>query len=165
MKHLPNLSPAVRRAAFGLRARPQRAVSASQLESAAARSSIPGTSGLPPSLLAAASQAAAAFPVYGKYCGPGHGDGSGCSPADDDVDAVCCRHDQCYGREGEFDCGCDCDLVAAMPGAIARSPSAEGRAKGALILELFRLSPCVCRIGPGPLPNPGGPTKCAVCPG
>jgi hypothetical protein len=163
MKHLPNLCPGVERAVFRPRTRLRPAVSMSQLESATPVSSIPPPFVLPPALLAAARQAAASLPVYGNYCGIGHGDGSGCTPADDEVDAVCCRHDQCWSDRGDWDCGCDCELVADMPGAIARSSSAEARAKGALILEFFRLSPCACRVGPIPVPNPGGPTKCLVC--
>ena len=36
------------------------------------------------------------IPIYGNWCGPGHGGG----PAIDAVDAVCRAHDQCYGQRG-----------------------------------------------------------------
>ena len=40
------------------------------------------------------------IPIYGNWCGPGHGGG----PAIDAVDAVCRAHDQCYGSRGYFNC-------------------------------------------------------------
>lgn len=106
------------------------------------------------------------LPVYGNYCGPGFGDPTGCTPAKDEVDAVCCRHDQCYGEHGYFNCGCDCDLVKSMPSAIANTPSAEGKAKGAAIMAFFANTPCQCfdPIFGWPIPIPGGPTKCLLSP-
>ena len=85
---------------------------------------------------------AISIPVYGKYCGPGYGDESGCTRPTDEVDAVCCRHDQCYHRQGYFNCGCNWDLVAAMPGAIANTPSALGKASGAAIMAVFANALC-----------------------
>ena len=46
-------------------------------------------------------------PVYGNWCGPGHGKGE----AVDALDRACMRHDQCYERRGYGDCGCDNQLV------------------------------------------------------
>lgn len=116
-------------------------------------------------------RAAQELPIYGKYCGPGHGDSSGCSPADDAVDATCCRHDVCYGEDGYLDCSCDCDLVRRMPGAIANTPSLAGQAAGTAAMTFFANSPCVhhqevCLPVVGcttiPIPYPGGPGKCVL---
>lgn len=85
---------------------------------------------------------AISLPVYGNYCGPGYGDESGCTRPIDAVDAVCCRHDQCYRRQGYFNCGCNWDLVEAMPAAIANTPSAEGKAAGAAIMAVFANALC-----------------------
>ncbi len=50
------------------------------------------------------------FPVYGNYCGFGHGDPTGKTPPIDAVDAVCRKHDLCYRLRGDFDHRCDHDL-------------------------------------------------------
>lgn len=111
--------------------------------------------------LAKYNMALVELPVYGKYCGPGHGDPSGCKP-DDAVDAVCCTHDRCYS-DGYLDCGCDCDLVRSMAAAIENTPSSSGKAAGTAASALFALSPCTF---PGPfgtrLPYSGGPGKCLL---
>jgi hypothetical protein len=90
-----------------------------------------------------------ALPIHGRYCGPGHGDSTGCTAPADEVDAVCCRHDVCYGKRGYFDCGCDCELVASMPAAIA-SEAAKGNvaavAAGTAAAAFFAVSPCLCKI-------------------
>ncbi len=110
----------------------------------------------------------AELPIWGKYCGPGHGDSSHCSP-NDPVDAVCCRHDLCYGQRGYFDCGCDCDLVRSMPDAIIQTDSEAGKAWGTAAISFFANSPClhhveVCVPKLGchtvPIPDPGGSLKC-----
>jgi hypothetical protein len=109
--------------------------------------------------------------VYGRYCGPDYGDPTGCTAPVDQVDAVCCRHDVCYGENGYFDCGCDCQLVEAMPSAIADTSSAQGKAAGTAAMIFFANSPCVTRaevcipvVGcvTVPIPNPGGPSKCLL---
>ena len=79
------------------------------------------------------------IPIYGNWCGPGHGGG----PPIDAVDAVCRAHDLCYDREGYFDCGCNRDLVNAMPGAIAQTPSWRGKIAGTVIKTIFSSMPCV----------------------
>lgn len=124
MNHLPNLAVGVRRSA-GPRQRGARGIAAAQ-----------------------------SLPVYGNYCGPGHTDPTGCAPAVDEVDAVCCRHDQCYAEHGYKHCKCDCDLVTAMPGAIANSPSVEAKLKGTAIMAFFQSTPCLCF--PWGVPVPGG---------
>ncbi len=110
------------------------------------------------------------LPIYGKYCGPGYGDPSGCTP-DDQVDATCCKHDFCYDKH-YFDCGCDCDLVRSMPSAIANTSSAGGKAAGLAAMAFFANVPClnyveVCipftdSCHTVVIPVPGGPTKCLL---
>ena len=142
MTQLPKLAPAVRRTCDRVGFAPRRGVKAAQ-----------------------------ELEIYGKYCGPGHGDGSHCTPPDDQVDAVCCRHDSCYGREGYFDCGCDCDLVRSMPTAIDNTASPSGRDAGTAAMLFFATTPCfnyveVCIPVVGchtvPVPFPGGPGKCLI---
>lgn len=112
------------------------------------------------------------LPIYGNYCGPGYGDKTGCSPAKDQVDASCCKHDVCYDQRGYFDCGCDCDLVRSMPDAIANTSSVAGVVAGTAAIEFFANSPCVatrvevCLPAVGcasvPILYPGGPSKCLL---
>jgi hypothetical protein len=80
------------------------------------------------------------FPVYGNYCGFGHGDPTGKTPPMDAVDAVCREHDLCYGRLGDFDRRCDRDLIARMPSAVARTPSPLGKNAGLLALLYFSVA-------------------------
>jgi hypothetical protein len=109
-----------------------------------------------------ATAAVAGLPIYGKYCGPGHSDSTGCSP-EDEVDATCCKHDFCYEQNGFSDCGCDCDLVRSMPGAISNTSSPGGRDTGAAAMAFFATSPCIAaHVGPVPVPFPGGPEKCLI---
>ena len=48
------------------------------------------------------------LPIYGNWCGPGHGGGD---PIDV-IDTACRKHDLCYARRGYFDCSCDRALIA-----------------------------------------------------
>ena len=80
------------------------------------------------------------FPVYGNYCGMGHGDPTGKTPPIDAVDAVCREHDLCYRLRGDFDHRCDRVLIEKMPGAIARTPSSAGKNAGVLALLYFSLA-------------------------
>ena len=93
-------------------------------------------SGIPSARIVPAS---GGLPIYGNWCGPGHGGG----PTINAVDAVCREHDLCYDREGYFDCGCNRDLVEAMPDAIARTQSWKGKLAGTVIGALFSSTPCV----------------------
>jgi hypothetical protein len=77
------------------------------------------------------------LPVYGNYCGRGHGDRTGNTPPVDAVDAVCREHDRCYARLGNFDGRCDRDLVESMPSAIASTPSPIGKKVGILTMLYF----------------------------
>jgi hypothetical protein len=80
------------------------------------------------------------LPVYGNYCGVGHGDPTGNTPPIDAVDAVCREHDLCYARLGAFDSRCDQALVQRMPSAIANTPSPAGKNAGLLALLYFSLA-------------------------
>ena len=80
------------------------------------------------------------FPVYGNYCGFGHGDPTGNTPPIDAVDAVCREHDRCYRLLGDFDSRCDRNLIEIMPSAIASTPSAIGKKTGFLALLYFALA-------------------------
>jgi Phospholipase A2 len=80
------------------------------------------------------------LPVYGNYCGVGHGDPTGNTPPIDAVDAVCREHDLCYARLGAFDSRCDRAFVESMPSAIANTPSQAGKNAGLLALLYFSLA-------------------------
>ena len=80
------------------------------------------------------------FPVYGNYCGFGHGDPTGNTPPIDAVDAVCREHDLCYRLLGDFDGRCDRNLIEIMPSAIASTPSPVGKKAGLLALLYFSLA-------------------------
>jgi hypothetical protein len=80
------------------------------------------------------------FPVYGNYCGFGHGDPTGNTPPIDAVDAVCREHDRCYRLLGDFDSRCDRNLIESMPTAIASTPSPIGKKAGFLALLYFSLA-------------------------
>jgi Phospholipase A2 len=79
------------------------------------------------------------LPVYGNYCGLGHGDPTGNTPPIDAVDAVCREHDRCYALLGDFDSRCDQAFIESMPGAIASTPSPAGKNAGFLSLLYFSL--------------------------
>lgn len=79
------------------------------------------------------------LPVYGNYCGRGHGDPTGKTTPVDAVDAVCREHNMCYGLLGDFDSRCDRNLIESMPNAIAITPSPAGKNAGLLILLYFSL--------------------------
>jgi hypothetical protein len=80
------------------------------------------------------------LPVYGNYCGLGHGDPTGNTPPIDAVDAVCREHDLCYALLGDFDGRCDQDFVESMPSAIASTPSRREKHAGLLALLYFSLA-------------------------
>jgi Phospholipase A2 len=77
------------------------------------------------------------LPVYGNYCGLGHGDPTGDTPPVDAVDAVCREHDLCYARLGDFDGRCDRALVESMPSAISSTRSPVGKKVGILTMLYF----------------------------
>ena len=103
--------------------------------------------------LAGAGQPSAeglSLPVYGNWCGPGHGSGT---PIDA-IDAACKRHDQCYDRKGYFDCQCDAKLISELDRALARGDvSTAGRVAGMAIRSWFTAQPCVYHLGKIPIPG------------
>jgi hypothetical protein len=80
---------------------------------------------------------ALSLPVYGNYCGVGHGDPTFKTPPIDAVDFVCREHDRCYGLLGDFDERCDRNLIEVMPTAIANTRSPLGKQVGLLTLLYF----------------------------
>src|SRR4028118_1689966 len=99
--------------------------------SGVAKGGLPGNRGGPQQL---------SLPVYGNYCGLGHGDPTGNTPPIDAVDAVCREHDLCYALLGDFDSRCDQDFIECMPRAIASTPSPVGKNAGFLSLLYFSLA-------------------------
>ena len=77
------------------------------------------------------------MPVYGNYCGMGHGDPTGKTPPIDAVDAACREHDMCYESLGDFEPWCDLELIGSMPDAIARTESPLGKQAGVMALLYF----------------------------
>lgn len=90
------------------------------------------------------------LPVYGNWCGPGHGSGQ---PIDD-VDRACMNHDQCYDQRGYLDCSCDEQLIQSIDQALG---AGNVRSTGRIIAPLIRgwfanVQPCIPRTGSvGPL--------------
>jgi hypothetical protein len=80
------------------------------------------------------------FPVYGNYCGIGHGDPTWKTPPIDAVDLVCREHDRCYSLLGDFDKRCDRNLIELMPTAIAQTRSPLGKQAGLMALVYFSLA-------------------------
>ena len=69
------------------------------------------------------------LPVYGNYCGVGHGDPTWKTPPIDAVDLVCREHDRC-----------DRNLIQLMPTAIEQTPSPLGKQVGLMTLLYFSLA-------------------------
>lgn len=69
------------------------------------------------------------MPIYGNWCGPGHGGGS----AVDMLDLSCFYHDTCYGNSGYHKCSCDQDLKDN----IARFLSSMGTAEKAMAHVIY----------------------------
>jgi hypothetical protein len=80
------------------------------------------------------------LPVYGNYCGMGHGDPTWKTPPIDAVDLVCREHDRCYSLLGDFDSRCDRNLIQLMPTAIEQTPSLLGKQVGIMTLLYFSLA-------------------------
>ena len=80
------------------------------------------------------------FPVYGNYCGFGHGDPTWKAPPIDAVDLVCREHDRCYSLLGDFDKRCDQNLIQLMQTAIEQTPSLLGKQVGIMTLLYFSLA-------------------------
>ena len=80
------------------------------------------------------------LPVYGNYCGLGHGDPTWKTPPIDAVDLACREHDRCYSLLGDFDNRCDQNFIEILPSAIASTPSSVGKKAGLLALLYFSLA-------------------------
>jgi hypothetical protein len=92
---------------------------------------IPGLSGL--------TERPRSLPLYGNYCGRGHGDPSYRTPPVDAVDLACREHNRCYGLLGDYDERCDRRFVEILPSAISETPSQAGKNAGLLALAYFSL--------------------------
>ncbi|RCK69952.1 hypothetical protein DT076_08035 [Desertihabitans brevis] len=78
------------------------------------------------------------IPVWGNWCGPGHGSGE---PVDT-LDTLCMHHDLCYRERGYFDCACDARLKAEIARHADRMATGE-RLMAAAITAAFSVIPCV----------------------
>ena len=57
------------------------------------------------------------IPVYGNWCGPGHGGTiKNDKPCIDSIDCACRAHDLCYERYGFLNCECDNEMVKDLKG-------------------------------------------------
>lgn len=75
--------------------------------------------------------------LYGRWCGPGC---SGPGAPIDELDQCCKSHDECYGRRGYFNCGCDRDVVNCVAPLRSR-PGAMGT-WATRVHRYFSNSPC-----------------------
>jgi hypothetical protein len=80
------------------------------------------------------------LPVYGNYCGVGHGDPTWKTPPIDAVALVCREHDRCYSLLDDFDERCDRNLIELMPTAMANARSPLGKQAGPMTLPYFSLA-------------------------
>lgn len=71
----------------------------------------------------------ASLPIWGNWCGPGHGGG----PAKDTLDAACKQHDLDYGKYGYFDCDSDIRLIAAISGSYSQMDFLEQQMAHAVV--------------------------------
>ena len=96
--------------------------------------------GIPIPELSGLTERPSSLPVYGNYCGRGHGDPTYKTPPVDAVDLACREHNRCYGLLGDFDSRCDRNFVEILPTAIAETPSQAGKNAGLLALLYFSLA-------------------------
>ena len=95
------------------------------------------------------------IPVYGRWCGPGHGSGE---PIDE-VDRACMEHDNCYDRNGYFDCGCDSQLLGDLQRALVSGKlSPQARTAALAMSAWFSAQPCFTRFAGIPIPTGTGLT-------
>ncbi|WP_051427516.1 hypothetical protein [Arthrobacter sp. H20] len=79
----------------------------------------------------------ASLPIWGNWCGPGHGGGV----AVDVLDSICRTHDRCYGSRGYFACSCDRAIVRDIRANAYRMKTQE-RAVAAAVSTYFTY--CLC---------------------
>lgn len=80
---------------------------------------------------------AISLPIWGNWCGPGHGSGS----AVDVLDSICRTHDKCYGSRGYFACSCDRAIVSDI-GRNASRMKAKERSVAAAVSVYFTYCAC-----------------------
>lgn len=79
----------------------------------------------------------AGVPIWGNWCGPGHGGGV----AVDVLDSICRTHDRCYGSRGYFACSCDRAIVRDIRANASRMKTQE-RMVAAAVSTYFTY--CLC---------------------
>ncbi|UWE05062.1 DNRLRE domain-containing protein [Laceyella sacchari] len=85
------------------------------------------------------------IPVWGRWCGPGHGGKNWNKPKPvDNLDYRCMQHDMCYKYNGYFDCRCDGQLIRGIKKSLPYMKPRERR-KARLIMTYFAVSLCVAR--------------------
>ncbi len=82
--------------------------------------------------------ARAGFPVWGNWCGPGHGGGK----AVDTLDKWCKIHDECYAARGYFDCICDKQLRDGIALDAHKMTAGEKVVAGGIVVY-FSITPCI----------------------
>lgn len=82
----------------------------------------------------------AGIPIWGAWCGPGHGGGQ----PEDTFDTLCMRHDRCYIERGYFDCWCDARFRDEIRRFGPRMETDE-RVVAAATTVWFTVTPCVPR--------------------
>ena len=100
-----------------------------------------------------------AIPVYGNWCGPGHGGGAEI----DDIDEACHIHDNCYDARGYFNCACDGELLVNIVNALSTGvvASSSGNRMARAMFAYFSASPCVTYLWGVPIPH-FGPDAIAI---
>ena len=83
------------------------------------------------------TMSARGLPLWGNWCGPGHGGGS----AVDVLDSICRTHDQCYGSRGYFACSCDRNIVESIKRNINRMSGGQ-RVAASAVSVYFTYSAC-----------------------
>lgn len=78
----------------------------------------------------------AGVPIWGNWCGPGHGGGK----AKDTLDSLCRTHDLCYRKKGYFACSCDRAIVKGINARVHKMKRAEKR-RAAVVSVYFKVSP------------------------
>ncbi|WP_197059361.1 hypothetical protein [Cryobacterium sp. MLB-32] len=79
----------------------------------------------------------AGVPIWGNWCGPGHGGGA----AIDVLDSICQTHDRCYDDRGYFACSCDREIVADIRNSINQMTTGE-KAMAVAVSTYFTY--CLC---------------------
>lgn len=72
------------------------------------------------------------LPIYGNYCGPGH-TSDDLEPIDF-LDKQCKIHDECYAKNGYFNCDCDQALVDTLEAKIDRLSGVQKDTANAIIV-------------------------------